>query len=45
MEKRVPLKTILEADKIVQHATERKTISQIIKVVAYRSESCLASIV
>jgi len=45
MEQRVPLKTILETDKIVQHETERKTITQLIKVVAYRSESCLASIV
>ena len=45
MEKRVPLKTILDADKIVQHETERKTITQLIKVVAYRSESCLASLV
>jgi hypothetical protein len=45
MEKRVPLKTILDADNIVQHETERKTITQLIKVVAYRSESCLASIV
>jgi len=44
-EKRVPLKTILDADLIVQHETERKTITQLIKVVAYRSESCLASIV
>jgi transposase len=43
--KRVPLHTVLEADKIVQHETERKTITQLIKVVAYRSESCLASIV
>jgi len=45
MEKRVPLRTILDADKIVQHETERKTITQLIKVVAYRSESCLARIV
>ena len=45
LEKRVPLKTILNADHIVQHETERKTITQLIKVVAYRSESCLASIV
>ena len=45
MEKRVPLKTILDADDIVQHETERKTITQLIKVVAYRSKSCLASIV
>ncbi|MCP4379587.1 MAG: hypothetical protein GY794_25885, partial [bacterium] len=45
MEQRVPLKTILETDEIVQHETERKTITQLIKVVAYRSESCLASIV
>jgi hypothetical protein len=45
MEKRVPLKTILDAEHIVQHETERKTITQLIKIVAYRSESCLASIV
>jgi transposase len=45
MEKRVPLKTILDADHIVQHETERKTITQLIKVVAYRSESCLANII
>jgi hypothetical protein len=45
MEKRVPLKTVLDADKIVQHETERKTITQLIKVVAYRSESCLVSLV
>ncbi len=45
MEKRVPLKSIYEADKIVHHERERKTITQLIKVVAYRSESCLASIV
>jgi hypothetical protein len=35
----------MEADKIVQHETERKTITQLIKVVAYRSESCLASLI
>jgi hypothetical protein len=45
MEKRVPLKSIYDADKIVHHERERKTITQLIKVVAYRSESCLASIV
>jgi transposase-like protein len=45
MDKRVPLKQVMEADKIVQHETERKTITQLIKVVAYRSESCLASLV
>jgi hypothetical protein len=45
MEKRVAMKTILDADKIVQHETERKTMTQLIKVVAYRSESCLASMV
>jgi hypothetical protein len=45
MPKRVPLKSIYEADKIVHHERERKTITQLIKVVAYRSESCLASIV
>lgn len=44
-ELRVPLKTILDATNIVRHETERKTITQLIKVVAYRSESCLASIV
>ena len=41
----MPLKNVLDADKILQHETERKTITQLIKVVAYRSESCLASIV
>lgn len=45
MEKRVPLNSIQDADKIVHHERERKTITQLIKVVAYRSESCLASIV
>jgi len=45
MEKRVPLKSIRDANKIVHHEGERKTITQLIKVVAYRSESCLASIV
>jgi len=45
MDKRVPLKKVMEVDKIVQHETERKTITQLIKVVAYRSESCLASLV
>jgi len=44
-EKRVPLKSIHDADTIVHHERERKTITQLIKVVAYRSESCLASIV
>jgi hypothetical protein len=45
MEKRVPLHRIRDADKIVHHERERNTIIQLIKVVAYRSESCLASIV
>lgn len=45
MEKRVPLNSIQDADTIVHHERERKTITQLIKVVAYRSESCLASIV
>jgi hypothetical protein len=45
MAKRVPLKSVLDPEKIVQHETERKTIAQLIKVVAYRSESCLASLV
>lgn len=45
MEKRVPLNSIQDADKIVHHEGERKTITQLIKIVAYRSESCLASIV
>jgi hypothetical protein len=45
MDKRVPLNKVMEADKIVQHETERKTITQLIKVVAYRSESCLASLI
>ena len=44
-EKRVPLKSIQDVDKIVHHERERKTITQLIKVVAYRSESCLVSIV
>jgi len=44
-DKRVPLKAVLDADQIVQHDTERKTITQLIKVVAYRSESCLATLV
>ncbi len=45
MEKRVPLNAVMDADTIVQHETERNTITQLIKVVAYRSESCLASII
>jgi hypothetical protein len=45
MAKRVPLNSIYDTDKIVHHERERKTITQLIKVVAYRSESCLASIV
>ena len=45
LDKRVPLNSVLEEDQIVQHETERKTITQLIKVVAYRSESCLASLV
>jgi hypothetical protein len=45
MEERVPLKNIQDANDIVHHERERKTITQLIKVVAYRSESCLASIV
>lgn len=45
MAKRVPLKTVMDVDEIVQHETERKTITQLIKVVAFRSESCLASLV
>lgn len=45
MDKRVPLKRVLDPEQIVQHETERKTITQLIKVVAYRSESCLASLI
>ena len=45
MSKRIPLSSIQDADAIVHHESERKTITQLIKVVAYRSESCLASIV
>jgi len=45
MEKRVPLNSIQDTDKIVHHEGERKTITQLIKIVAYRSESCLASMV
>lgn len=45
MEKRVPLNAVMDEDTIVQHETERNTITQLIKVVAYRSESCLASII
>ena len=45
MEKRVPLNSIQDADRIVHHERERKTITQLIKLVAYRSESCLARIV
>jgi len=45
LDKRVPLKTVMEVEKIVQHETERKTITQLIKVVAYRSERCLARLV
>jgi hypothetical protein len=44
-EKRVPLKAIQDPDTIVHHETERKTLTQLIKVVAYRSESCLARMV
>ena len=45
MPKRVALHTIQEPDKIVHHERERKTITQLLKVVAYRTESSLASIV
>lgn len=45
MDKRVPLKSIHAADQLVHHERERKTLTQLIKVVAYRSESCLASLV
>jgi transposase len=45
MAKRVPLKSIRDADQIVHHERERKTITQLIKVVAYRSESVLARII
>jgi acetolactate synthase small subunit len=45
LDQRVPLKSIQAADKIVHHERERKTITQLIKVVAYRSESSLARIV
>ena len=45
MAKRVPLKSIHEADQLVHHERERKTITPLIKVVAYRSESSLASLV
>jgi transposase len=45
MPKRVALSTLQDTDTIVHHERERKTITQLIKVVAYRSESCLASIV
>lgn len=45
MEKRVPLKTIQAADTIVHHERERQTLTQLIKVVAYRSESALARLV
>ena len=44
LDKRVPLKSAMEVEEIVQHETERKTITQLIKVVAYRSERCLASL-
>jgi len=42
---RVPLKSIHEPDKIVYREGERKTIIQLLKVVAYRSESYLARLV
>ncbi len=45
MDKRVPLKSIHAADQLVHHECERKTIAQLIKVVAYRSESGLARLV
>ncbi len=45
LDKRVPLTSVLEEDQIVQHETERRTITQLIKVVANRSEICLASLV
>jgi transposase-like protein len=45
MPRRIPLSSIQDASTIVHHERERKTITQLIKVVAYRSESCLASIV
>jgi hypothetical protein len=44
MQKRVPLNSIQDADRIVHHKRERKTITQLIRLVAYRSESCLARI-
>jgi hypothetical protein len=45
MEKRVPLKAVMAAERIVQHETERHTLTQLIKIAAYRSESCLASLI
>lgn len=45
MPRRIALSSIQDADTIVHHERERKTITQLIKVVAYRSESCLARIV
>jgi hypothetical protein len=45
MAKRVPLSAVMDKADIVQHETERHTITQLIKVVAYRSESCLATLI
>jgi len=45
IEKRVPLNTLYAPDKLVHHESERKTITQLIKIVAYRSERCLASLI
>ena len=45
MAKRVPLNSLQEADTIVPHERERKTLTPLIKVVAYRRESGLARMV
>ena len=44
-DQRVPLHSLHAPDALVHHERERKTITQLIKVVAYRSERTLASLI
>jgi hypothetical protein len=45
LDKRVPLNAFMDDADIVQHETERHTLTQLIKVAAYRSERCLAGLI
>jgi Transposase protein/Winged helix-turn helix len=45
LDERVPLSRTRDPSTIVHHERERKTISHLLKIVAYRSETCLASLV